>query len=151
MKRHEILQPFSRDHNVGLVIARRLSSGDKSAVQDFLRIWDDEMLDHFAEEEALLGPLAPPSMLRKLLADHRQIRILAERARASAIADYQVLELGKRLDAHIRWEEHVLFPAVEQSEDLESIRSATEELENRRHDSVHSPRRGELMDRLREK
>lgn len=147
MKRHEILQPFSRDHNVGLVLARALSNTPQDSIHELIHIWDDEMRDHFEEEEALLGPLAPAELRSKLVADHEEIRELVERARRNDLAELELRQLGEKLDAHIRWEERVLFPAVEASPNLGSISEATQALERRRHDSVHSPRRGELMDR----
>jgi len=146
MKRHEVLQPFSRDHNVGLVIARRLSEGpSKEMVTEFLAIWDEEMADHFAEEERLLIPLATPELSDRLVEEHRRIEDLVRQARLADLSITDIRHLGVLLSDHIRWEERVLFPVLESDPTLSDIASQTSALEQRRAHSKLSPRRGELQ------
>lgn len=148
MKRHIVLQPFSRDHNVGLVVARRLiESPGPESVSEFLSAWAAEMEDHFAEEERLLGPLASDDLRKKLFEDHREIREALPLAVAGELDVAMIRDLGQKLNDHIRWEERVLFPAVEGHAKIESLAVDTEAMEQRRHDSTMAPRRGELMDR----
>lgn len=156
MKRHPSLEAFSRDHNVGLVLGRRLGlaaaldeESRKEVAQAILRYWNDEMADHFADEEKLLMPLIPtPEIGRQLLADHRELTGLIERLGRGEIEAGLIERTGKRLSEHIRWEERSVFPAIEASAtaaELKELGDQTDHLEARRAESVWSPRRGELM------
>jgi len=124
MKRSEALAPLSRDHHHGLFAALKLSRAapaDAAAARAaFLAFWEDEGRQHFAvEEEVLL-----PGFARRVAPDHEAIvRVLVEhvdlRRRAQTLADTdapplaELHELGARLRAHIRHEEDVLFPLIE--------------------------------------
>ncbi|MBX3117455.1 MAG: hemerythrin domain-containing protein [Fimbriimonadaceae bacterium] len=150
MKRHKVLQPFSRDHNVGLVLARHLIQNPKQeTLAKCVQVWDDEMKNHFEEEELLLVPMASIAMSARLFKEHEDIRETIESARAGTLPEAKIRDLGKKLREHIRWEENELFPAVERSGAIESILEATDAMEARRSNSPHSPRRGELVSRGR--
>ncbi|MCW5943434.1 MAG: hemerythrin domain-containing protein [Fimbriimonadaceae bacterium] len=141
MKRHPALQPFSRDHNVGLVFARRIERGDAVA-EEFAKLWAEELDAHFRDEEALLGPLVGDDTRNRLVAEHRAIRELAE-----SVATADLGRLGRLLDAHIRWEERELFPAIEASAseaELAALGRRTTVIEATRSSSTWAPRRGEL-------
>jgi mannose-6-phosphate isomerase-like protein (cupin superfamily) len=155
MKRHPSLEPFSRDHNVGLVLARRLSEQPEQAnsLGEFLAAWHDELEDHFHEEERLLLPWCDPESRDRMVGDHRSIADLASRAEKEELPRDEVQRLGQLLNDHIRWEERSLFPALERDLDeaqLQAIGSDTADLEARRAGSAWSPRRGELNERRRE-
>ncbi|MBX7131125.1 MAG: hypothetical protein K1X67_00455 [Fimbriimonadaceae bacterium] len=107
MKRHRALEPFSRDHNIGLILARSLQLGREGAEQAARAAWEGELKDHFDEEERLLGPLLDTALLERLITEHRQI--------AQQLDDLpgSMAELGSALHEHIRWEERVLFPWLE--------------------------------------
>jgi mannose-6-phosphate isomerase-like protein (cupin superfamily) len=146
MKRHPSLEPFSRDHNVGLILARRLIAGEDGSLAAFQDAWRAEFSDHFTEEERLLGPLALEHERQRLLDEHASIAALGERAESGEDA----AELGRQLEAHIRWEERELFPSIEQhatTAALASLAVLTERLERRRAESPLAPRRSELVAR----
>jgi len=156
MKRHPSLEPFSRDHNVGLVLARRAIESTQTDApaselirRDLVRCWDDELKDHFREEERLLLPLIIESQLSaRLLKDHSDIEGKIEGLRQSSWPSACLPELGRLLDEHIRWEERNLFSAIEASttqEQMALLSVQTDNLETRRASSDWSPRRGELM------
>lgn len=148
MKRHPALEPFSRDHNVGLVLARQLiDAGDPAVQSQFAAVWAEEMEDHFDEEERLLGPLASEEDRGRLLAEHGSIRQAAALAASDGLTPAACRELGDRLDSHIRWEEREFFPAIESSTTeptLASLAVATAVLEKHRRTSSSAPRRSEL-------
>jgi hypothetical protein len=129
VKRHPALEPFSRDHNDGLILARGLQLAREGADKEFKRAWDVELRDHFAEEERLLGPLAESGMRDQMMSEHRTIE------RLMGLLPMSGPELGDALHDHIRWEERALFPAIEASATPEMLRSLAEEtdrLEQRR-------------------
>ncbi len=144
MKRHECLQPFSRDHNVGLVVSRYLMDRPgKTSLSELVQAWDDELQDHFEEEERLLLPISPPQMQERMRTEHDRIRKFVDEARAGKLLHSEIIMVGLYLSDHIRWEERELFPILEgQQSRLENIAEASRALEARRAGSTHSPRRG---------
>ena len=145
MKRSDALKALSRQHHQGLSVALRLRRATPdTARQDreaFLEFWASEGRHHFrAEEEVLL-----PAFAAHAPADHEAIvRVLVEhvdlRRRSSKLArgnDHaleELRELGERLERHIRHEERVLFPLIEDAlpaDELERLAAAVEEAEAR--------------------
>ncbi len=148
MKRHPSLEPFSRDHNTVLILARRLADPERSvaALADLRSVWRAEMKDHFAEEERLLIPLVKRPYANRLRSDHRQIAaaIFPRRGQNRPTA----AALSEMLERHVRWEERELFPAVENAatrSQLSSLRAATDAMEQRRTGSAFAGRRAELV------
>lgn len=121
--RHEALQPLSREHFGGLRVARDLriaaTEGERrAAVERFVRAWEEELRPHFEDEERLLLPLVgDAATARRLCEEHRAIAEGAAEAAqdvAGVAADAaRVRGLGDMLHDHIRWEERVMFPAVQ--------------------------------------
>ena len=136
MKRHPALRALSSDHQQGLVQARRLVQAAQAAeagapeadrrrvAQAFLVFWAAHTRRHFREEEEVLlpafarygDPAAAPVV--RLLVEHVQIRrLVADLQRqvdtgAPELATMQAI--GELLRAHIRHEEDVVFPMLEQ-------------------------------------
>ncbi|MFW6059825.1 MAG: hemerythrin domain-containing protein [Phycisphaeraceae bacterium] len=124
LKRHESLQPLSRDHYAGLVQAQHLvraaDAGPverRAALADFLEAWRREIEPHFEDEERLLPTLLTDDELASLHDEHQKLRTLAEqgsqrRRRVDPGADW-CRQLGEALRDHIRWEERTLFADVQ--------------------------------------
>lgn len=155
MKRHPSLEAFSRDHNVGLTLGRKLvqasslaEGGRQDAAHILLRYWKEELADHFSEEERLLIPLIPSAELcERLEQEHFAFSESLACLDDGRIDPDSLAKLGQLLIDHIRWEERVLFPSIERSaldSQLEDLGKQTELVETRRSDSTWSPRRGEL-------
>jgi len=158
MMRHPALEPFSRDHNVGLVLARHLQDASAGpdqaadAVRQFREAWVSELMDHFAEEERLLIPLATSEHGARLLREHRQIAAVADCLSDSNLPSASLHEAGIALEEHIRWEERELFPALENSlseSQLSELVAQTDLMEERRWNSPLAGRRKELVLRRR--
>jgi hemerythrin len=122
IKRHPALQPFSRDHLIGLYHAQRLmklKEKDDAAViaatvAEFIEAWKREISVHFDDEDRIFAGLPISSgSLERLDAEHEELRHLMQSFLTTddhlSIAE----ELGKFLDSHIRWEEHELFFEIE--------------------------------------
>lgn len=137
MKRHPSLQPLSRDHNVALILARRLEKEPCLArLTEFVRSWDDEMDNHFFEEERVLLGHTTPDQAARLINDHMMIRQYALAARRGMLDSDDIVRLGGLIHDHVRWEERSLFPAIEEAatpEELEVIAAETAKMEERRH------------------
>jgi hemerythrin-like domain-containing protein len=138
LKRSEALAPLSRDHQHALYAAlrlRRAGAEDVSeAVDHFLRFFDDEGRRHFEIEEELILPALPDdddwaAAVERVREDHAAIRQAAAQAEWTSES---AQALGTRLNDHVRFEERVLFPIVEERlapEDLERLGVAVAEAE----------------------
>lgn len=132
MKRHDALQPLSREHHPALVQAKRLRDfkGDSDQAQQlaqaFVGFWDAEIVQHFRDEEELLLPLLAqragddcPEIL-ETVAQHVSLRrgVMELRRRLTAPVDIDaplLNALGDGLKSHVRFEEDELFPLAEQT------------------------------------
>ena len=126
MKRSESLAPLSRQHHQGLVVALRLKRADPatavSARRAFLDFWESEGHEHFRIEKDLLLPAYArrgahdhPAVV-KVLTDHVDLRRRAADIAAMEYVDPEMLhQLGEGLERHIRHEERVLFPLIEEA------------------------------------
>lgn len=146
LKRHAALAPLSREHMGGLIQARNLTraaDGDREArlgaVEQFIRVWRDEIRGHFDDEERLLLPLTdPPHLRERLLAEHGALRELAGRCEsdaAGAAGDPDLLRrLGSLLNEHIRWEERVYFEQIQRDhpQALEAMLAEAQRIEQSR-------------------
>jgi hemerythrin-like domain-containing protein len=134
MKRTPELRTLSEEHHHGLVQARRLrraAEGDEttsaeSTARDFLDFWQKDTALHFRKEEEVLLPVVAHyggdisrEPLVAMIEDHARIRGLVMQLSDEAIGGNFRLEtlheIGQRLEAHIRLEERVVFPLIEES------------------------------------
>ncbi len=124
LTRHEALAPFSRDHYIGLVRAHHLiKSADadavarRKAIAEFIDGFDHEIADHFDDEERLLIDLLDAAHRKRLIAEHRTLRELADQARQLRHQvdpdPERVRQIGQAFDDHIRWEERELFQHIQ--------------------------------------
>ncbi len=128
IKRHPSLQPLSRHHFHGLVIAQNLlragTEPDSLAIpdvrSDLAEFWSSGGRDHFREEEEILlpaysryAPLDRPE-ISEMLMEHIRIRSLVDQIVNRQVDNETVMhELGVLLRDHIRKEERVIFPLIE--------------------------------------
>lgn len=132
MKRTPELRTLSEDHHHGLVQARRLrraAEGDDppgKTAGDFLDFWQRDTAIHFRKEEEVLLPVTARhgvdvtrDAVVEMLEDHAFIRGLVMRLSDEVVGGTvraeTLRELGERLEAHIRLEERVVFPYLEES------------------------------------
>jgi hypothetical protein len=120
MRRSDELAPLSRHHHVALVRGMALRRADAAAApdaaRDFLAFLDGAGEDHFAAEEDTLGPHLLEQERARLADEHRGLREHARALRDAgpAVTPDAAHAAGALLDAHVRWEERELFPALEE-------------------------------------
>jgi hypothetical protein len=129
MKRHEALQPLSRDHHETLILAQLLKKGapkyrglpeDREGKIIYARsLFNEKILAHFESEESIINKLIDlkSDTLNDLgeivKTDHKELRqMFANLHQDSTEEDLDVL--GKKLEAHVRMEERIYFPKVEE-------------------------------------
>jgi tellurite resistance-related uncharacterized protein/hemerythrin-like domain-containing protein len=127
MKRHTGLEPLSREHHRALVLARRLKAAAARAdvaaevvdaeIAERRAAFKADLTPHFAVEERELLPLCHgraelAEHAETIRQDHAALRaMIAAAARDSWPRD--AAALADRLEAHVRFEERVWFPALE--------------------------------------
>jgi hypothetical protein len=145
LNRHPALQPFSRDHLIGLFHAQRLIKLQENYNDEILEetitafedAWQREISVHFADEDRLLGPLPITlSNLKRLHDEHVDLTALIKQLFEKPCSFSVANKVGAFLDAHIRWEEHELFPEIESTLsdlDLAALGKETDMIEKSRH------------------
>jgi hemerythrin-like domain-containing protein len=136
MKRDEALRPLSREHLNALHTAKRLrEAGDlEEARRHFLDFWQKDGRRHFrAEEEVLLPAWARQAEVdeagvRRMLDEHLMIRREALRFESGEVSLEDAREVGRLLHDHVRFEERVLFPLIEDDLDADSLNRLALEL-----------------------
>ncbi|SDC06407.1 hemerythrin domain-containing protein [Niabella drilacis] len=125
MKRHESIVPLSRDHHHGLLCCWKIRQGIKKKVAvtrigAYIRyFWDIHLKDHFDEEEQWLF-VAGDAQCAQAIAEHRRLQALQETIAANAVTG-DVEAFADLLDRHIRFEERILFPHLEQTLSAEKM------------------------------
>ncbi|MGO3858935.1 MAG: hemerythrin domain-containing protein [Neisseriaceae bacterium] len=111
MKRHPHLQPFSREHHQALSLGLALTQQRPNA-HALLAAQKHSLLQHFDAEEALFAPIfsrwSDTALSDQFYAEHQQLR-----AALSAPTPQGQQALGQSLIDHVRFEERILFVAIE--------------------------------------
>lgn len=118
IKRHESLQPLSREHHHGLLLCWKIRQGlQKEIALERIKayvdwFWDTHLKFHFEVEEKYIFSILPTEhpMVQQALDEHLQIKDLILNQNNTQ----QNLEsLEKVLNDHIRFEERVLFNEIQ--------------------------------------
>jgi hemerythrin-like domain-containing protein len=140
MKRNEALQQLSRDHHRALEAAlklRRAGEDDTERVRgDYLYFWREHGALHFKVEEDVMLPAfarhgdeSDPAVVR-VLADHAEIRRRSAELEESANPRPEDLNaVGELLADHVRHEERVLFPMIEEAMPEDALVEMAQEIE----------------------
>jgi iron-sulfur cluster repair protein YtfE (RIC family) len=137
MKRHESLIPLPHDHHHTLVQVRRLraavegSDADRLvAADEFLELFRTDTINHFREEEEVVFPLVVDDgdmrgALEQVMLEHLHVHALvrglgAQRERGT-VEPATLLRLATTLEGHVRFEEKVLFPQLQERVSPEAL------------------------------
>ena len=133
IKRHKALHGLSKEHHQGLMLCFKIRHGIKLGVAGE-RIkkycewfWEAHLVPHFKEEEQFVFPVlgkADP-LVERALQEHQHLEALFQQSQD----DYDYLrKIEKDLEAHIRFEERVLFNKLQDvatADALQMIASST--------------------------
>ncbi|GGE44165.1 hypothetical protein GCM10011391_23700 [Pullulanibacillus camelliae] len=134
MKRHQALIPLSHHHHHGLFLALKLKNAREAKgrwtiediYEDAKLFWENGGEDHFREEEEVLfpelakyKPIEECPEVKEALIEHVKIRALFSQLINDEIAktdlEAHMHQLGDCLNQHIRREERLIFPLIEQT------------------------------------
>jgi len=118
IKRHESLQPLSRQHHTSLLFCWKIRTGfNKDIPANRMKAYANwffhaHLKPHFEAEEKHIFPLLDSNnkLVKKALTEHRRLTRLFK----STENPEKVLgQIEEELDAHIRFEERVLFNEIQ--------------------------------------
>ncbi len=141
--RNENLYVFSHEHHHGLVFAVRLKKALQTSTETLkkyvLHFWDSALDAHFKnEEELFLHLLANKDIKTQFLREHKLINSLVNDIQ-SANEDIiqKAEELSDQLKLHIKFEEKVLFPWLQDNlspDELYQIGESLKSIEVKAHE-----------------
>jgi hemerythrin-like domain-containing protein len=122
MKRGPGLIQLSREHHLALVLAKRMQRIDAGTAGDIhgfvaaaRKTFAEEIDPHFQTEEAVLLPALKVAneheLVSRTVSEHANLRALIRDMNHQDVASLQ--RFGDALEAHVRFEERILFPAAE--------------------------------------
>lgn len=120
MKRNQNIVALSRDHHFGLLCGWKIKKGmaakiDFQRIKKYIQHFESHHLrSHFEEEENILFPHSSKEIREIIQNDHTKIRVLAESLNHNEDENI-FLEFADLLTSHIRFEERVWFPELENS------------------------------------
>lgn len=131
LKRIKELQPFSREHHHGLLLSWKIRKGFTNGIEnERIKLYADHffknsLIPHFQDEEKYVFPILgnDHELVMKALAEHRRLIRLFENKTDISRALSQIEE---ELEAHIRFEERVLFPEVQEKATASELKLITE-------------------------
>lgn len=128
IKRHEALQPLSREHHQGLLLAMKVGKGLKKGIApNRIKKYVDWFYQHYlsahfeAEEKyafPLLGNDHP--LVQQAIDEHRRMQAFVKET-MHAIDEEKILVFRKLLEAHIRLEERQLFNEIQAKATAEEL------------------------------
>lgn len=136
LKRAVELQPFSREHHHGLLLCWKIGKGLRNGVENERikkyvdHFYEHSLLQHFEDEEKYVFPIlgSENELVQQALTEHRRLlRLFTE------ITDVRksLSKIEEELNAHIRFEERILFPEVQKvasEEQLQAIEQHHQEI-----------------------
>ena len=141
--RNENLYVFSHEHHHGLVFSVRLkkaSNADTETLKKYIGdFWDNALEDHFKKEEDLfLQWISDKDLKDQFLAEHESINALVnDILNSNNNLVEKVLDLSEQLKLHVKFEEKLLFPWLQNnlsSDQLKSIGDALKHVEVKAHE-----------------
>ncbi|HWC53834.1 MAG TPA: hemerythrin domain-containing protein [Chitinophagaceae bacterium] len=134
IKRHNAIVSFSKDHHFGLLLGWKITQGLKKGISPerisnyVIYFFENDLDQHFKEEESLLFTLLPPAdpLRKKAEAQHRSIFRIVTAIKANKEQTTLLQQLAYELEEHIRFEERELFNYIQQQvpvAELEKISS----------------------------
>lgn len=136
IKRNPALISFSHEHHFELLLVWKIRQGIKKnisakRISDYVKhIHLGTLEKHFKDEELLLFRILPEQdeLRKRAVSEHAGIRSLLNRVAGTEV-DYTILqELADTLEAHIRFEERILYNELQQQlseKNLQSLSART--------------------------
>jgi iron-sulfur cluster repair protein YtfE (RIC family) len=129
MKRNQYLAFYSREHHGTLILSRLIQKGappykglpaaTKEKAAYALEMFEGSIRQHFQSEEQLLSRLSErhPALeiwVSEITSEHRGLSAQFGQLKDARDLESKLDQLGQMLEGHIRKEERILFPLIEE-------------------------------------
>ena len=130
MKRHDALAPLSREHHGALILAQLLKNittvytglpADVIGKAAYaIRFYNEELVKHFKEEEDIViatitgMDVTLDTLAIEIIAEHKELQTLFTTINDVSDLSAHLEKIGNTLEQHIRKEERIFFPLVQQ-------------------------------------
>ncbi len=122
IKRNENIVKLSKDHHASLLFCWKIRQGIKYhiGVERLIKyvqyFWKHHFSLHFKEEEDFLFAPLKDEVVQKAIDDHLKIKSSIEQLTGLGTENKEILlsNIAEMVDQHVRFEERVLFPYLEQ-------------------------------------
>lgn len=142
IKPSEQLRQLYRDHHFGLLFSWKIKEGikrnvDPQRLKNYVNFFFQGHLNvHFRDEEVLLFDRFEEAVCIQAKKEHQQLLKQVEKINNAGSVDLDLyLQLTKILNNHIRYEEGVVFPRLEQVIPLSTLNLVNDFLEK----DIHRP------------
>ena len=120
IKRHEALQPISREHHHGLLLCWKIREGlrlkiNPTRIKRYTEwFWTTSLHEHFNIEEMHIFPILgnENDLIKKALKEHHRLQQLFTFTDENI--EQNLVQIEQELTAHIRFEERILFNEIQQ-------------------------------------
>lgn len=118
IKRNQFLIPLSHEHHHGLLLCWKIRTGYKknipiNRIQSYVSwFYKNHLIPHFEVEEKYAFPILgnDHELVKRALSEHRRLKRLFEGVKEES-KNLGLIE--EELDAHIRFEERILFNEIQ--------------------------------------
>jgi iron-sulfur cluster repair protein YtfE (RIC family) len=134
LKRHQALQPISREHHLGLLLCWKIKTGMTKGIElkrikgyaDYF--YHTHVVPHFAMEEQYLFPILGNGheLIIRALGQHRRLESLFE---ATEKIEEALMNIQEELERHIRFEERILFGEIQKVASADQLQMIEEKHE----------------------
>ncbi|HEY9185860.1 MAG TPA: hemerythrin domain-containing protein [Salegentibacter sp.] len=135
IKRHKAIQPLSREHHQGLLLCWKIGKGFEKDIEpermmNYLAwFWENHLKLHFEIEEKYVFPVLGENheLVEQALEEHEHLKYLFQVK--EGLAD-NLKTVRRDLEAHIRFEERILFNEVQKiasEEDFQKLKEHHDE------------------------
>lgn len=126
LKRDPALRHLSHDHHHGLLLCWKIRQGFKLGIEPSRMkvycqwFWENYLEAHFEEEEKVIFPVLSEEdpLIKQAMSEHRRLRKLFN---SWDNAEKTLGQIEEDLERHIRFEERILFPVVQEKASLEQL------------------------------
>jgi hemerythrin-like domain-containing protein len=138
MKRNENLVLLSRDHHFALLCCWKIREGIKKnisheRIRKYINyFWHENLSRHFETEEVILPASGNESLEYQMENEHTEIRRLMNSLNQSGDSRL-LMDFADALKRHIRFEERVYFPHLEENLSAEKMSGIGEKLHELHH------------------
>ena len=130
MKRHAALAPLSREHHHSLILAQLLKKDapiykglpqkPEDKVVYALHTFKASIEPHFKKEEIIFEKIKDcnatiQTLVEEIITEHRELSVGFQQLAESVNIVEALDKLGRALENHIRKEERILFPLIQQN------------------------------------